>query len=122
MRLATYEHSAEGLLGALERLRTDTGLRTRLDECSRQLQALGGKAAHGKARRNYTRYRLHAFDETPIQTRQLRSRIRTRAWVLPLHCAESDPDADDMLRIETGIDVAEIPQIPDKQARRHHQQ
>jgi MGT family glycosyltransferase len=42
VRLATYEHSAEELLSAIERLRTDEVLGARLSESSARLQALGG--------------------------------------------------------------------------------
>jgi MGT family glycosyltransferase len=45
VRLSTYEHSPEELLGAIDRLRADEALRARLDECSRRLQAVGGCGA-----------------------------------------------------------------------------
>jgi UDP:flavonoid glycosyltransferase YjiC (YdhE family) len=45
VRLATYEHSADELLGAIGRLRADGGLASRLDACSRRLQSFGGAAS-----------------------------------------------------------------------------
>jgi MGT family glycosyltransferase len=42
VRLPTYEHSPEDLLGAIEQLRSDIPLRARLDEVSRRLREFGG--------------------------------------------------------------------------------
>jgi MGT family glycosyltransferase len=44
VRLASYEHSPEELLGALQRLRSDDALRARLADCSARLRAHGGAA------------------------------------------------------------------------------
>jgi MGT family glycosyltransferase len=42
VRLSTYKHSPDELLGAIERLRSDEALAARLSDCSRRLQAFGG--------------------------------------------------------------------------------
>jgi MGT family glycosyltransferase len=44
VRLATYEHSPDELLGAIEHLRSEVALRTRLDELSRRLHGFDGCA------------------------------------------------------------------------------
>jgi len=44
VRLATYEHSPDELLGAIEHLRSEVALRTRLDEVSRRLHGFDGCA------------------------------------------------------------------------------
>src|SRR4051794_11342997 len=44
VRLASYEHSPEELLGALQRLRNDDALRARLADCAARLRAHGGAA------------------------------------------------------------------------------
>jgi len=44
VRLSTYEHSPEELLGAIERLRGDAALKRRLEDCSRRLRSFGGAA------------------------------------------------------------------------------
>ncbi len=43
VRLSTYEHSPDELLGAIDRLRSDSMLAGRLSDCSRRLQAFGGR-------------------------------------------------------------------------------
>jgi MGT family glycosyltransferase len=44
VRLSTYGHSPEELLGAIERLRSDSALAARLAECSARLRSHGGAA------------------------------------------------------------------------------
>ena len=44
VRLSTYEHSPEELLGAIDRLRGDAALAGRLAGCSRRLGSFGGAA------------------------------------------------------------------------------
>ena len=44
VRLATYEHSPEELLGAIDRLRTDAALASRLAACGERLRSHGGAA------------------------------------------------------------------------------
>jgi UDP:flavonoid glycosyltransferase YjiC (YdhE family) len=44
VRLASYEHSPDELLGAIEHLRSEVALRTRLDEVSRRLHGFDGCA------------------------------------------------------------------------------
>jgi MGT family glycosyltransferase len=44
VRLSTYEHSPEELLGAIDRLRGDAALAGRLADCSRRLRSFGGAA------------------------------------------------------------------------------
>jgi UDP:flavonoid glycosyltransferase YjiC (YdhE family) len=44
VRLSTYEHSPDELLGAIDQLRSDSALAARLGDCSRRLQGLDGCA------------------------------------------------------------------------------